>query len=159
MSQAPGITKPEPFSPITSSVTPGVSTSDAVSGISTGVSWSLAAGAGYLLHAVMSASAAAGTTGVQFALIRSGGLTFTTVELTAIAMLTGLTSEVATVATAAADGFTTGANSMGATARPVVIHGYLLVNAGGTATLQMRSEVGGSAVTLARGAVTLTKVF
>lgn len=125
-----------------------VTTSDATTGTAVQAFTVTSAGV-YELRVSGSHTAGATTTGLQFALIRSGGCTLTYEMLEADVFTGGAASELGfTLSTT--DGFSTGANSSGATERPFFVRATFVVNNGGTLTLQLRSEVGASAVTLVR---------
>jgi hypothetical protein len=136
--------------------TAGVSTSDAVTGVSTGISHPVSPGT-YLLQASGAYTAAAGTTGIQFALVRGAGATLSAAELAVMAGVSTSSIEY-TVTNSTTDGFTGGANSGGATPRPMHVNAVFVVSAAGTITLQVRSEVGGSAVTISRMGSTCTRI-
>lgn len=135
-----------------------VSTTNNTTGISTGLQWRVEAGGVYKIEFDGSYTAGAATTGIQFALVRGSGTTLNSATLNVLAGAGTLTSEHS-ISTSTTDGFTNGANSGGATERPLKVDGMFVVSAGGNLALQVRSEVSGSAVTIVRGVGVLTRII
>lgn len=140
---------------ISSAAIAGATTTDATTGTTTGLTWSVRTGVMYRLEAHLSMTTAAGTTAPQFALLRGSGCTLTSASMS-VEVATGGAAIETTNVTSTTDGFTPGTTGMGATERPVVISAILLPATAGSITLQMRSDTAASAVTIVRGAGTLT---
>ena len=134
--------------PLVSQGTAGANTSDAITGVTTGIRFTLATGE-YVITCMLGCTTAATTTAPRFSMQGTGGLVAPSLDLVA---------DVCTSATAvqagnanALNGWTAGTTGMGATRRPVEITCRVRVTTAGTITLWLRSEVGGSLVTMVEG--------
>lgn len=136
--------------------TANTSTTDATTGVSTGMSWAVTPGA-YMLAAHLNHTTDVSTTSAGFAMVRSGGCTLSYGSIHALLVIGGTGNESANVISNA-DGFAQGQTGSAATERPISVTGQFIVTAAGRLTLFVRSEVGGSAVTITRGCGTLTRI-
>lgn len=135
--------------------TPASSTTDNVNGVSTGLVLELDTGT-WLVEGTWTSTSAVTTTGIQYQWQGGGGIAVVECEFSFVTY-NGATAQqqAATTGLASWSGNT---NGPGATARPTFVNGLVRVTTAGTLTLWMRSEIAGSAVTLVRGGVRVTRL-
>jgi len=143
--------------PVISIGTAGATTTDGTTGVSTGISFSVVAGAKYLVFGHLGCTSAGAGNAPAFAWLRSGGATLTYVNLLAEVIGSAVAGQPANT-TSTADGFTAPTSGPGATERPVIISSLLTIDVAGTLTLQMRTTSAGNAVTMVEGACLLIRI-
>ncbi|MCC7510214.1 MAG: hypothetical protein IT464_12710 [Planctomycetes bacterium] len=132
----------------TSVGTAGANTTSNTTGVSTGIAFALGVGE-YLITCILGVTTAATTTAPRFAFLASGGLVAGSFDMQADVSTTAVASQPSNSNTLGT--FTAATTGQGATQRPVVITARVRVTTAGTVTLQLQSEVSGSAVTMVEG--------